>query len=206
MPVFATPKARATFYSFHFQRDIFRVNHVRKAGVFRSQDRERWPTTQDRSLWERVKTNNPRALATLINRAMAGTTTTVVLAGEETWQREWVRYEIARSLVRGNGLVTVYIDGCECPNDGFCRPGPNPLSYIAVGWNRRIYELNQWGEWVPYSKISQPLRTWPRWLARPNRGYVMPLHTGIAAYDWINDNGRGNLVHWAHAAALAAGK
>lgn len=198
-----TAPRRSTFFSFHY-KDVFRVNHVRNAGVIRQADRER-TTVIDRSLWEKVKRTNPAALAMMIRRGLANTTTTVVLAGDETWQREWVRYEIAYSLARGNGLMTVYIDGCQCPRDGFCPRGPNPLSFLALGWNQRLYEQNAWGEWVPYAKHTKPV-AWPRWLPRPDRGYVMPLDQGTLAYDWIDDDGRQNLIHWAHAAALAAGK
>lgn len=182
-----------------------RVNHVRKAGVIRKLDRER-TTVIDRSIWEKVKIRNPGLLTSIIRKGLDGTTATVVLAGEETWQREWVRYEIAFSLARGNGLATVYIDGCNCPNEGYGVRGHNPLSFIALGWNHRLYEVNNFGEWVPYSKHPSRIVPWPKWLPKPDRGYLMPLDSGALAYDWINDNGRDNLIHWAHAAALAAGK
>jgi hypothetical protein len=141
----------------------------------------------------------------MIDKGLEGTTATVVVAGYETWSREWVRYEIARSLARGNGLVTVFIDGCECPNTGFNPRGPNPLSFMAVGWNNRIYEKNAWGEWVPYSKINEEI-SWPKWLQRPMPNHLMPLDRCADARDWIQNDGRQNLVHWTHAAALAAGK
>ncbi len=199
------PKQRSTFYSFHYD-DVFRVNHIRKAGVFQPNDRERFRTPQDKSLWEKAKNTNPNVLKIMIIRALGGTTVTTVLAGEHTWERPWVRFEIARSLLKGNGLLTVHIDGCECPNNGFGLRGPNPLSYLALGLNRRIYEMDAWGNWVLYDKISQRLDTWPRWLARPKPSYVMPLDTGTMAYDWINDIGREDLLHWTHAAAVAAGR
>lgn len=203
--VAAKPKERATFYSFHFA-DIFRVNHIRKAGMFKPQDRERLATPRDRSLWERAKNTNPRALAYMINRALAGTSVTVVLAGYETWQRPWVRYEIARSLLRGNGLLTVYLDGCECPREGFAPPGPNPLEHLALGWNHRLYETDGQGNWIPYDKVSDRISAWPKWLPRPGPRRVMPLAAGAPAYDWIADHGRQQLAHWTHHAAAAAGK
>lgn len=204
-PVRPAIKERSTFYSFHY-RDIFRVNHIRNAGAIRPQDRERLPTPRDRSLWESRKTTNPAALAAMINRGLSGTTVTAVLAGYETWQREWVRYEIARSLARSNGLLTVYLDGCQCPNEGFAPPGPNPLSFIALGWNLRIYEQDPWGNWILYSKIRERLPAWPKWLPRASQGRVMPLSEGAPAFDWINDNGRYNLVRWTDEAAAAAGR
>lgn len=200
----AKPKKRSTFYSFHYA-DVFRVNHIRKAGAILPTDKERLPTPQDKSLWEKAKDTNPGRLRLMIIRGLVGTTVTTVLAGAQTWERPWVRYEIARSLFKGNGLLTVHIDGCECPRDGFGQRGHNPLDFMALGWDRRIYELDEYDNWVLYDKLTQKVATWPRWLARPKIGYAMPLSASAPEYDWINDNGRGNLVHWTHDAAKAAG-
>ncbi|WP_082396376.1 TIR domain-containing protein [Sphingopyxis macrogoltabida] len=57
---------------------------------------------------------------------------TCVLVGTETWSREWVRYEISRSLARGNGLVAVHIDKCECPRTGFSLAGFNALAAVVA--------------------------------------------------------------------------
>jgi len=199
------PKERSTFYSFHYD-DVFRVNHVRKAGAILPNDRERFRTPQDRSLWEKAKNTNPNVLRVMIIKALAGTTVTAVLAGEQTWARPWVRFEIARSLFKGNGLLTVFIDGCECPRNGLGRRGHNPLSFLALGWNCRIYELDGLGNWVLYDKVTQRVETWPKWLPRPAPRYVMPLDAGAPQYDWIANNGRENLVHWTNDAAKAAGR
>lgn len=206
-PVVAAAKAkqRSTFYSFHYD-DVFRVNHIRNAGVFRPSDSQRFRTPRDKSLWEKARNTNPKALKIMIVRALAGTTVTCVLAGEHTWSRPWVRFEIARSLFRGNGLLTVHIDGCECPNNGFGQRGPSPLSYLALGRDRRIYEFDARGEWVIYDKVTHPLEAWPGWLNRPPPGYLVPLDACAAEYDWIDDNGRQNLIRWTDAAAKAAGR
>lgn len=196
-------KVRNVFYSFHFS-DVFRVNHVRNSGKIRPADKGRLLTPNDRSLWERVKRTNPANLRRVIDRGLLGTSVTCVLVGTETWSREWVRYEIARSLARGNGLVAVHIDKCECPRTGFLPAGFNPLAQMALGWDLRIYEFVN-GGWYPYSKIAQPLTCWPRWLQRPSPGCVMPLDTGTASYDWKLDNGYRNLIRWTDAAAKSAG-
>lgn len=196
-------KVRNVFYSFHFS-DVFRVNHVRNSGKIRPADKGRLLTPNDRSLWERVKRTNPANLRRVIDRGLLGTSVTCVLVGTETWSREWVRYEIARSLARGNGLVAVHIDKCECPRTGFSPAGLNPLAQMALGWDLRIYEFVN-GGWYPYSKIVQPLARWPRWLRRPYPGFVMPLDTGSASHDWKLDDGFRNLIRWTDAAAKSAG-
>lgn len=205
----AAPKIRRVFYSFHYQADIFRVNHIRKAGQFRKLDKERAPTPLDRSLWEEAKLKNPGALMSMIDRGLEGTSVTCVLAGYETWNRQWVRYEIAKSLQRGNGLVVVTIHNCNCPKNGYDLPGPNPLDHMAVGYDAqnkpRIYELSN-GAWRIYNRLSEPLSSWPKWLSIPQPGKVMPLSSGARCYDWITNGGAENLLHWTDAAAIAAGR
>ena len=93
----APAKVRNVFYSFHYQ-DVLRVNQVRNSGKIRPTDKGRQLTPQDRSLWEEVQRTNPRNLRTVIDSGLGGTSVTCVLAGYDTWSREWVRYEIARSL------------------------------------------------------------------------------------------------------------
>jgi hypothetical protein len=206
-PTYAAPKPkqRSTFYSFHYD-DVFRVNHVRNAGAILPTDKQRFLTPQDKSLWEKAKNTKPGVLKMMIARGLAGTTVTAVLAGEHTWERPWVRYEIARSLLKGNGLLTVHIDGCECPNNGYGRRGPNPLDFVALGLNRQIYELNARGIWIPYDKLSMRPTAWPKWLPRPSPRHVMPLSCGAPEFDWINDSGRDNLARWTNDAAKAAGR
>lgn len=203
-PPSATHTPRNVFYSFHYA-DIFRVNHIRNSGKIRATDKGRNLTPRDRSLWESVKRTNPANLKRVINTGLSGTSVTCVLAGYETWSREWVRYEIARSLMRGNALLTVYIDGCKCPRDGFGLRGSNPLAAMALGWDNRIYE-HRGGEWVVYVGIEGTVPAWPKWLPRPSEGQVMPLNKGAPAYDWILDDGYNNLIHWVNLCALRAGK
>jgi len=198
------PTPRNVFYSFHYA-DIFRVNHIRNSGKIRATDKGRNLTPRDRSLWESVKRTNPANLKRVINAGLGGTSTTCVLAGYETWSRPWVRYEIARSLMRGNALLTVYIDGCKCPREGYGTRGSNPLVAMALGWDNRIYEYRG-GQWVVYSEIEGQVPGWPKWLPRPSEGRVMPLDQGAPAYDWITDDGYNNLIRWANLAAIRAGK
>lgn len=196
------------FYSFHYD-DVFRVNHIRKAGQFRTVDKERLPTPQDRSLWEEAKLKNPSALTGMIDRGLEGTGVTCVLAGYETWSRPWVRYEIAKSVQRGNGLLAVAIHNCNCPRKGFALRGPNPLDQIAIGLDAegrpRIWEWRD-GQWKIFARLGAPLLSWPKWLSRADPGFVMQLSRGAPAYDWIEHDGASKLLHWTDAAAITVGR
>ena len=197
-------KTRHTFYSFHFD-DVMRVNQIRMCDQFRTTDK-RTPRVVDRSLWEQAKRTHPAALSSMIDRGLEGTSTTCVLAGTQTWSREWVRYEIARSLERGNGLLTVFIHNCPCPRNGRAAPGHNPLDFIALSIDRQIYELVA-GGWKPYGRIRNKLSAWPKWLRPVMFGeFLVPLSQSAARYDWVAQDGSRNLIHWTDEAAAAAGR
>lgn len=198
------PKTRHTFYSFHYA-DVMRVNQIRMCDQFKTTDR-RTPRVVDRSLWETAKRTNPAALASMIDKGLEGTSTTCVLAGTETWSREWVKYEIARSLQRGKGLLAVSIHNCPCPNNGRSPQGYNPLDQIALGWDMRIYEWVPYVGWRLHERVTEKLTSWPQWLPRAGFGRLMQLSAGARSYDWVADDGAHNLIHWTDAAAAAAGK
>lgn len=113
-----------------------------------------------------------------------------------------------RSVARGNGLLTVYIDGVCCMNNGYSLRGPNPLNYIGLEFRpdgkAGIWE-NFSGEWRPYPLFKLPAR-WPAWLPKPGVGWIQPLSAGAAAYDYARDKGYENLSEWSQLAAIRAGK
>jgi hypothetical protein len=55
--------------------------------------------------------------------------------------------------MRNNALLTVYIDGCKCPMEGYGMRDRNPFAAIALGCDSRIYE-HLGGQWVTYSEIG----------------------------------------------------
>lgn len=104
---------RRVFFSFHYERDIWRANIVRKSWI--TQDREAagfW----DASLWEEAKKTSAVAVKNMINNALKGTSVTAVLIGAETSTRKWVKYEVKESYLRGNGLLGIYIHNIKDNN------------------------------------------------------------------------------------------
>lgn len=98
---------RKVFFSFHYD-DVTRANVVRNSDVITRQYRK-GTRFHDKSLWEETKKQGPLAIKRMINTALDGSSVTCVLIGQETWQREWVRYEILKSMARGNGILGVNI-------------------------------------------------------------------------------------------------
>jgi len=99
--------ARRVFFSFHYERDIWRASQIRNSWVTKT-DRESagfW----DAASWEQVKKKGDTAIRKWIDDNMKGTSVTAVLIGAETSDRKWVRYEIEKSLEKGNNIFGVRI-------------------------------------------------------------------------------------------------
>lgn len=199
------PKVRRTFFSFHYA-DIMRVNNVRNAMEF--QKGVVGLGFYDGSLWESRKRTNPESLKDLIREGMHRSSVLCVLYGSQTWARPWVRYEIARSIVDGMGVIAVDINGIAHHVDRVPhRRGPNPLDYMAVGRMRdgtfRIFEYD--GGWVPYEDYRLSV-TLPRYLPAPAVDYVTPLSWGAFSHDYQAENGSKNIGCWLDVAAARAGR
>lgn len=94
------------FFSFHYQRDIWRVNIVRNSNVIEGAAAAGW---HDASLWEESKRKGDAAIKRLIDEGLRGTSVTVVCIGAQTANRRYVDYEIQRSHERGNYLLGLHI-------------------------------------------------------------------------------------------------
>lgn len=140
--------ARKVFFSFHYERDIWRANVVRNSWV--TQDREAagfW----DASLWEEAKKKGDEAIKRMINKGLEGTSVTVVLIGAETSGRKWVKYEIRKSHEEGNGLLGVYIHNIK-DKDGYTdKKGSNQFGEIDKDENGNsvyFWQLYPTYDWV----------------------------------------------------------
>lgn len=100
---------RKAFFSFHFD-DIMRVNVVRNVWKIAHPDNALMRSFYDSSLWESRKLEGDEAVKRLIRDGVCNTSAVCVLAGSDTWERRWVRYEIARAIIDGRGLLTVHLN------------------------------------------------------------------------------------------------
>jgi len=87
---------RRTFFSFHYEPDVWRAWNVRNSWVVKESDEESRGFF-DSSVFEASKKESDDALKTFLRKGLENTSVTCVLAGTHTWSRRWVRYEIARS-------------------------------------------------------------------------------------------------------------
>lgn len=121
---------RRVFFSFHYGRDVWRVNQVRNSWVAK-EDREAVGFI-DAAEWEEVKRDGEEAIKEWIDGQMHGTSVTAVLIGNETADRDWVRYEIKKSIERGNGIVGIKIHSLKDKEGSTDFGGSNPLKKFVV--------------------------------------------------------------------------
>jgi hypothetical protein len=99
--------ARRVYFAFDYQ-DVFSVNQIRRSGQFVGVSLAGFA---DASQWEKLKQRNDTVIARAIDDALKNTSVTVVCIGARTAARRWVKYELAASVARGNGLLGVYLPG-----------------------------------------------------------------------------------------------
>jgi hypothetical protein len=218
-------KRRRVFFAFHYA-DILRVNNVRLSGEFTKSASESGREVEgfyDNSLWESRKRSGDDTIRNLIRDGVKNSSAVCVLVGTGTWSRPWVRYEIARAVIDGRGILAVHINGLKHHLLGVSHAlGTNPLEFLGVYKTVQpgvlsspkyyIYERKTvWNgyqnvfEWHPYDQYTHPVDR-PQWLAAPLPGYVMPLSANATVYDYVGGVGHKNIGGWIDAAAIAAGR
>ena len=120
--------ARKVFFSFHYERDVFRVSQVRNSWVTRSQGNAQ--PFYDKATWETVK--RTQGIKAWIESQLTGTSVTAVLIGAETANRDWVLHEIRRSYELGKGLLGIYLHQVKDPRTGIDVRGENPFSRMSL--------------------------------------------------------------------------
>ena len=137
--------ARKVFFSFHYQRDLWRVNVVRNSGLVEGISAAGF---HDASLWEETIKKGEVAIKQLIDNGLVGTSVTVVLIGAETANRKYVSYEIEKSIERGNGIFGIRINNLKDRDGRIEQPGAVPVALSRIGAPVYNYEYGKLGEWV----------------------------------------------------------
>ena len=129
--------AKRVYFAFHYQDVVeFRANVVRKHKEFIGIENAGY---YDHSIWEESKKQGDLALKRMINYELENSSVTAVLVGTHTWARRWVRYEIMKSIERGNLLLGIHINGIPGSIAGRSAPpkpsGPNPFDNLGLQIN-----------------------------------------------------------------------
>lgn len=118
---------RKVFYSFHFDNDAWRAGQVRNMGIVDGSE----PVKGNR--WEDVKSNSEKEIKQWIDDNLKDKSCLVVLIGEETSERKWVKYEIEQAWSLGKAVCGIYIHKLKDKDGKQSKKGKNPLSSYKVG-------------------------------------------------------------------------
>lgn len=139
--------ARRVFFSFHYERDIWRANVIRNSWL--THPHREVAGFWDGSLWENADWRGRRALQKMIDSALDSTSVTTVLIGAETSEREYVHYEISESYQRAKGLVGIYIHKIADKTGRMDWKGANPFAkFTDTGNGDRLSDLFYTYDWV----------------------------------------------------------
>jgi len=198
---------RRTFFSFHYEPDVWRAWNVRNSWVVKPADQAD-SGFFDSSVFEASKKEGDASLRAFLSKGLNNTSVTCVLAGTETWKRRWVRYEIARSVLKGNGLLTVYIHNVKNKNGETAVKGANPLDQIGLYRTDRGIFLAEWKDkkWVAYDDYTLAVPEGDLWFGTPTTTTVVQLSTHYASFDFVANEGRTNIGNWIEMAAGMAGR
>ena len=114
--------AKSVFYSFHYDRYVFRVQQVRNINVLEGQ-----PLLKAQE-WESVKEQGDDAIKEWIDKQMNYKEAVIVLVGKETAGRKWINYEINRAWDMGKPLLGIRIHGLADRTGETDPKGRNPFN------------------------------------------------------------------------------
>lgn len=136
--------ARKVFFSFKYE-DVSRAMVVRNSWVTKDKESAGFI---DKAEFEEVKKKGDQAIKNWIDSQLKGTSVTVVLVGEKTCDSKWVKYEIEKSIEKGNGLIGIDISKIkDLQGNTSERCEQIPKGYKFYLWNKdKGYE--NMGDWI----------------------------------------------------------
>jgi hypothetical protein len=137
--------ARRVFFSFHYERDLWRVNVVRNSGLIEGFAIAGF---HDASLWQEAKRKGESAIKQLVDKGLARTSVTAVLIGAEIASRRWISYEIEQSAKRRNGILGIRINSIKDQYGRTDVAGPIPAVLLALQAPVYDWEYGKLSQWV----------------------------------------------------------
>jgi hypothetical protein len=199
--------ARRTFFSFHYEPDVRRAWVVRNSWVTKVAQHEREDAGFfDSSVFEAAQRDGEENLKRFLREGLYNTTVTCVLVGTHTCVRRWVRYELLRSFMRGNGLFAIRINSISDMKSGPSAAGGNPFGVLAftLDGDRVKFKEYMTNGWQPARDVpTMPLSDVAYSLGQRTNHTFSTL---FPIYDWTANEGYKNVGGWIEAAARTAGK
>ena len=160
------PKRRV-FYSFHYAKDVMRASQIRQIGALEGNE----PVSDND--WDEVKKKGKGNIGCWIDKNMEGRSCLVVLVGEETADREWVKYEIEHAWEKGMGVVGIYVHNIKDPRYGKSNQGHNPFENFTFKGESfaNIVKCYNPNPFDAYNDIANNLSKWVEEAIRIRNNY-----------------------------------
>jgi hypothetical protein len=151
---------RKVFYSFHFDGDCWRTQTVRNINAIEGNK----PCSANE--WEEVKKKGDANIENWISDNMSGRSCVIVLVGEKTANRKWVKHEIAKGWNDKKGVLGIRIHRLLDSNSQSSTAGENPFDYVTLGASKKLSSVaslkNPAGSdsKAVYATIKDNIETW----------------------------------------------
>jgi hypothetical protein len=147
---------RQIFYSFHYSNDVMRVALLRNIGALEDNK----PVSEND--WEEVKKNNNAGIEKWIEENMKYRSCVVVMVGEETSNRKWVKHEIKKAWEDKKGVLGIYIHNVKCPRNGKSKQGSNPFDNFTIAGIKmsQIVKCHNPSSLDAYGDIKNNIENW----------------------------------------------
>ena len=187
--------AKKVYFAFHYADVVdFRANVVRNHNFTKGVEGAGY---YDNSIWEESKKKGDIALKRMINAELENTSVTAVLIGSQTYARRWVRYELMKSVERGNRLLGIHINSIKGKDEQTKPLGPDPLANLGlqIGADGKRGNPTEWDgqKWVFYSDLD-PFDISEQ--SAVQRGKNLQLSHWLKTYDWVGNDGFNNFSSW----------
>jgi hypothetical protein len=149
--------AKKCFLSFHYKVDSWRVSQVKHIGSIEEQP------LLDSNKWEEIKKKGDTAIEKWIADNMKGKECLVVLVGEKTAGRRWVKHEIKKAWKDGLGVLAVHIHNLKDSAGNQSSKGANPFTGLTVDGESvagKVYDPPYATSTYVYDHIKENIEGW----------------------------------------------
>lgn len=145
------------FLSFHYEPDNWRVSQVRQIGAIEEQP------LLDSNKWEEIKKKGDDAIEKWIAENMKGKECLIVLVGEKTAGRRWVKHEIKKAWRDGLGVLAIHIHNLKDSNGKQSSKGSDPFAGLTVDGKAisgKVYDPPYLTSTYVYDHIKANIEAW----------------------------------------------
>ena len=147
------------FFSFSYKKDVMRVQQIRNIGAMEDNK----PVSVNEC--ETVKRGGTAAVKRWIDENLKYKQCVIVLVGEDTSSRPWVKYEIEKAWNDGKPIFGVHIHNLKCPRNGKSRKGKNPFDTFDLKNGKKLSSVVKCydpSSYDAYNDIARNMESWVR--------------------------------------------